>query len=86
MLIEYELKVNHEITFVNQNTKEFNSEEIQLQNHTSNNNSNLLGNKKGRPMVDKNVIFDEVTKKVYDPTLDINEYKKARKYTKIKFL
>ena len=43
-------------------------------------NINYIGNKKGRPMNDKNVIFDEVTDKIYDPEIDYNEYKKARKY------
>lgn len=43
------------------------------------NNPNLIGNKKGRPMIDKNVIYDEFTDKIYDPDIDYEEYKKARK-------
>ncbi len=42
-------------------------------------NNNLIGNKKGRPMNDKNLIYDEITNKVYDPAIDLIEYKKARK-------
>jgi hypothetical protein len=43
----------------------------------------LLKTKKGRPMADSNVIFDEVTSKVYDPNIDPLEYKKARKYMSV---
>jgi hypothetical protein len=39
----------------------------------------LIGNKKGRPMTDTNIIIDEVTNTIYDPELDPIEYKKARK-------
>jgi len=31
-------------------------------------------------MADSNVIFDEMTEKLYDPNVDPLEYKKARKY------
>jgi len=31
-------------------------------------------------MNDNNLIYDEVTNKIYDPEIDMNEYKKARKY------
>jgi hypothetical protein len=42
-------------------------------------NMQLIGNKKGRPMIDKDIIYDEINQKFYDPNLDFNEYKKARK-------
>jgi hypothetical protein len=40
----------------------------------------MIGNKKGRPMTDSNIIVDEITNQIYDPELDPMEYKKARKY------
>ena len=38
-----------------------------------------LGGKRGRPMTDKCLIIDETTKKIYDPDIDPEEYRKARK-------
>jgi len=38
-----------------------------------------LGGKRGRPMTDKSLIIDEITNKVYDPDIDPEEYRKARK-------
>jgi hypothetical protein len=40
----------------------------------------MIGSKKGRPMSDINIIVDEVTGRIYDPNVDPEEYKKARKY------
>ena len=40
----------------------------------------LIGGKKGRPMTDMNIIVDEVNNKIYDPLVDPEEYKKARKF------
>ena len=40
----------------------------------------LIGGKKGRPMTDMNIIIDEVNNKIYDPMIDPEEYKKARKF------
>lgn len=40
---------------------------------------NQLGGKRGRPMTDKSLIIDEITNKVYDPDVDPEEYRKARK-------
>jgi len=42
-------------------------------------NMQLIGNKKGRPMTDKDIIYDEFNQKFYDPNIDLIEYKKARK-------
>jgi hypothetical protein len=39
----------------------------------------LLKHKKGRPMMDTNVIYDDVNDIYYDPNQDPLEYKKARK-------
>jgi hypothetical protein len=39
----------------------------------------LLKQKKGRPMMDTNVIYDEVNDRYYDPYQDPLEYRKARK-------
>jgi hypothetical protein len=39
----------------------------------------MIGSKKGRPMIDTDIIVDEVTGEIYDPNVDIEEYKKARK-------
>jgi hypothetical protein len=41
--------------------------------------SNQLGGKRGRPMADRCLIIDEITNKVYDPEVDADEYRKARK-------
>jgi hypothetical protein len=51
------------------------------ESHTNNNTDpiSFIGNKKGRPMADTNIIIDEVTNTIYDPELDPIEYKKARK-------
>jgi hypothetical protein len=38
-----------------------------------------LGGKRGRPMTDKCLIIDETKKKIYDPDIDPEEYRKARK-------
>ncbi len=40
---------------------------------------NLLKHKKGRPMTDTNVIYDDLNERYYDPIQDPIEYKKARK-------
>lgn len=45
----------------------------------SNFQNNQLGGKRGRPMTDKSLIIDEITNKVYDPDIDPEEYRKARK-------
>ncbi len=39
----------------------------------------FMKHKKGRPMADTNIIYDDVNDKVYDPIDDPLEYKKARK-------
>lgn len=52
-------------------------EEFKFANKTE--KSQLIGNKKGRPMQDKDIIYDEINQKFYDPSLDLIEYKKARK-------
>jgi hypothetical protein len=39
----------------------------------------FMKQKKGRPMTDTNVIYDEVLDKFFDPDEDPVEYKKARK-------
>jgi hypothetical protein len=39
----------------------------------------FMKQKKGRPMTDTNVIYDEVLDKFFDPDDDPVEYKKARK-------
>ncbi len=44
----------------------------------------LIGGKKGRPMTDMNIIVDEVNNKIYDPLVNPEEYKKARKYILLK--
>ena len=31
-------------------------------------------------MQDNDLIYDEINNKIYDPELDLEEYKKARKY------
>ena len=38
-----------------------------------------LGGKRGRPMTDKCLIIDETSNKIYDPEIDPEEYRKARK-------
>jgi len=42
----------------------------------------VLTNKRGRPMVNKAIIVDELTNKIYDPELDPEGYRKARKRIK----
>jgi len=68
---------------LNENYLILNENVYNLQNNNTVNdaveNFNFIGNKKGRPMNDKNLIYDEVTNKIYDPEVDLNEYKKARK-------
>jgi hypothetical protein len=59
--------------FENKNNKK----KLQLELHLQ--NMQLIGNKKGRPMIDKDIIYDEINQKFYDPEIDFNEYKKARK-------
>jgi hypothetical protein len=39
----------------------------------------FMKQKKGRPMADTNLIYDETNGKFYDPNEDPVEYKKARK-------
>jgi len=50
-----------------------------IEKPNSNQGQNQLGGKRGRPMTDKCLIIDEVTSKIYDPDVDPEEYRKARK-------
>jgi hypothetical protein len=59
--------------------KSSNHEVILMSTGSDSKKDTLIGNKKGRPMTDNNIIVDEITNRIYDPELDPIEYKKARK-------